>query len=281
MFGRVRLVAAEGDRLWTSSSARNSISARMLHVHAPVLPRSCAGQPQHRVPVEQVAGVRARRLAELVGEDPPAPPRSRAPAASRASAASGCGYRPDRSLRGPIPGSASTHWYQKRQSPLRRASRVGRTKGWTMPAARMRIHQLGAPQAEHEAGPASPVVAHHVHRLVDPERRQSRARCPRRRPRGRSRRAARRSSRSRAGRARSPGGVSARGPISRRHIHQCWGQPWSSSSGGPSPASATCIRSPPALTKRCETPSTSGIGRSTARESSGAKSRPAGLKAGG
>src|ERR687891_565057 len=38
-------------------------------------------------------------------------------------------------------------------------------------------------------------------------------------------------------------------------------------SGGPSPASATCVRRPPALRKRWPTPSTSGIGRSTARES--------------
>src|ERR671910_1296412 len=36
---------------------------------------------------------------------------------------------------------------------------------------------------------------------------------------------------------------------------------------GPSPASAICVRRPPALRKRWPTPSTSGIGRSTARES--------------
>ena len=69
--------------------------------------------------------------------------------------------------------------------------------------------------------------------------------------------------------------LTASGPISFRHIHQCWGQPWTSSSGGPEPASATWVRSPPALTKRCSTPGTSGRARSTGESMRGWAGREA------
>src|SRR4051794_1761975 len=43
-----------------------------------------------------------------------------------------------------------------------------------------------------------------------------------------------------------------------RQAYQCCGQPCSNTSGGPSPASATCTRSPAASTQRWVTPSTYG-----------------------
>src|SRR6476661_7785134 len=45
-----------------------------------------------------------------------------------------------------------------------------------------------------------------------------------------------------------------------RHAHQCCGQPWTSMTGGASsgPASATCVRRPPASTHSCVTPATAG-----------------------
>ena len=54
-----------------------------------------------------------------------------------------------------------------------------------------------------------------------------------------------------------------------RHWYQCCGQPWSSSSGSPAPASATCMRSPPASTKRCSTPATAGKSSVTRRRAYG------------
>src|SRR5437879_3956075 len=49
---------------------------------------------------------------------------------------------------------------------------------------------------------------------------------------------------------------SARVGMTRRQVHQFWGQPWTSRTGGASggPASATCVRSPPASTYSCATP---------------------------
>src|SRR3954470_21232185 len=44
-----------------------------------------------------------------------------------------------------------------------------------------------------------------------------------------------------------------------RHMNQCCGQPCTSTSGSPLPASATCKVSPPRSTSRCSTPSTCGI----------------------
>src|SRR3954454_11415546 len=51
---------------------------------------------------------------------------------------------------------------------------------------------------------------------------------------------------------------SASGPISSRQLHQCCGQPCSSTTGGPSPATAQWTRRPPTNGLMCSTPSTSG-----------------------
>src|SRR5688572_25106 len=54
--------------------------------------------------------------------------------------------------------------------------------------------------------------------------------------------------------------VSASSAMTNRHAHQCCGQPWTSSSGGASsgPASATCVRSPPASIHSWVTPGREG-----------------------
>src|ERR671931_1314701 len=49
--------------------------------------------------------------------------------------------------------------------------------------------------------------------------------------------------------------------MSLRQHHQCSGHPWSSTTGSPAPASATCKRTPPASMNRCSTPGSSGSGR--------------------
>src|SRR4051794_1127869 len=49
--------------------------------------------------------------------------------------------------------------------------------------------------------------------------------------------------------------------MTRRQQYQCCGQPCSSTTGSPAPASATCRRTAPACTKRCSTPGTLGISR--------------------
>src|SRR5919197_1006916 len=46
-----------------------------------------------------------------------------------------------------------------------------------------------------------------------------------------------------------------------RHSHQFCGQPCTHTTGSPSPASATCSRTPPASTQLCRTPGSSGSGR--------------------
>src|SRR5262245_3101622 len=46
-----------------------------------------------------------------------------------------------------------------------------------------------------------------------------------------------------------------------RQAYQCCGKPCSSTTGSPSPASATCRRTPWTSTKRCVTPGTRGNGR--------------------
>src|SRR4051794_25418674 len=53
--------------------------------------------------------------------------------------------------------------------------------------------------------------------------------------------------------------------MTRRHSHQCWGQPWRSSTGSPAPASATCRRTPGSWTSRCSTPGAGGRGSGTGR----------------
>src|SRR3954463_5333776 len=52
--------------------------------------------------------------------------------------------------------------------------------------------------------------------------------------------------------------------ITRRHMYQCWGKPWRSTSAGASsgPAWATCARTPVESSwKRCATPGSSITGR--------------------
>src|SRR3954464_7140217 len=49
---------------------------------------------------------------------------------------------------------------------------------------------------------------------------------------------------------------SASGPMTLRQLHQCCGQPWMRTSGGPSPATAQCTRRPPTTGLMCSTPST-------------------------
>jgi hypothetical protein len=50
-------------------------------------------------------------------------------------------------------------------------------------------------------------------------------------------------------------GRAPRQPITRRRRYPCWGQPCSSGTGSPAPASATCMRVAPARTNRCSTAS--------------------------
>lgn len=254
--GRVPLVAAELAMVLDVIVGSEQHQGRGLHHQAAVrTPRDRRREPRHGVAVEQVPGHRPGGLAELfdVGVEVGLAPGDLARADPAKDRAEGVGaVTDDGGGEDPLVPEAP-----EAEQP----SGAGLNEGVVDVERHESGDSLRVAQAEDEAGPPAPVVADQIHGLLDPEGVEQRDQVQREDlgvvPAGRS-----------VGPA-EPAQIGADHPVAMGERADqlpphppMLGQPCSITSGGPSPATATCVRSPPALTNRCSTPSTSGIGRS-------------------